>query len=187
LVYFQQVTKFSTIANRNRIGYRSAFTQGIWLTGEGGALREALNDALKDAMRAKDKTATATLRLVLAALKDRDIAARSAGDRNRIEDDQILPMLQTMVKQRQDSIAMYEKGNRPELAQRERDEIAIIERFLPRQLDDAEIEAAVAEVIEAVGADSLKRMGKVMAALRERYTGQMDFGKAGAIAKKRLS
>jgi len=150
-------------------------------------LREALSNALKDAMRAKDKIATATLRLVLAALKDRDIAARTAGDRGGIEDAHILSMLHTMVKQRHDSIAMYEQGERPELAQRERAEIAIIERFLPRQLDDAEIEAAVVGVIEEVGADSLKRMGKVMAALRQRYTGQLDFGKAGAIAKQRLS
>jgi len=150
-------------------------------------LREALSTALKDAMRAKDKTATATLRLVLAALKDRDIAARSDGGQGPVDDGQILAMLQTMVKQRHESISMYEKGDRPELAQRERDEIGIIERFLPRQLDDAEIEAAVNGMIEEIGADSLKRMGKVMAALRERYAGQLDFGKAGAIAKQRLS
>ncbi len=150
-------------------------------------MREALSNALKDAMRAKDKTATATLRLVLAALKDRDIAARTEGGRGEVDDDKILPMLQTMVKQRHDSIAMYEQGKRPELAQRERDEIAIIERFMPRQLDEAETEAAVAGVIEETGADSLKRMGKVMTALRERYPGQLDFGKAGAIAKQRLS
>ena len=150
-------------------------------------MRDALSSALKDAMRAKDKTAVATLRLVLAALKDRDIAARTASDRTEVDDSQILVMLQTMVKQRHGSIEMYEQGGRPELAQRERDEIGIIERFLPRQLDDAEIEAAVAGVIEEIGADSLKRMGKVMAALRARYTGQLDFGKAGAIAKQRLS
>jgi uncharacterized protein YqeY len=138
-------------------------------------------------MRAKDKTATATLRLVLAALKDRDIATRTAGERTEIDDGVIVVMLQTMVKQRHGSIEMYEKGDRPELAQRERDEIVIIERFLPRQLDDAEIEAAVASVIAETGADSLQRMGKVMAALRARYTGQLDFGKAGAIAKQRLS
>lgn len=150
-------------------------------------MREALRAALKDAMRAKDKTATATLRLVLAALKDRDIATRTAGERTQIDDGVIVVMLQTMVKQRHGSIEMYEKGDRPELAQRERDEIVIIERFLPRQLDDAEIEAAVDSVIAQTGADSLKRMGKVMAALRARYTGQLDFGKAGAIAKQRLS
>ena len=150
-------------------------------------MREALSNSLKDAMRAKDKTAVATLRLVLAALKAHDIAARSAGDRTEVDDGKILVMLQTMVKQRHGSIEMYERGGRPELAQRERDEIVVIERFLPRQLDDSEIEAAVAGVIEEIGADSLKRMGKVMAALRQRYTGQLDFGKAGAIAKQRLS
>jgi len=150
-------------------------------------LRDALSNALKDAMRAKDKTAVATLRLILAALKDRDIAARTAGDRTEVDDGQIFVMLQTMVKQRHGSIEMYEQGDRPELAQRERDEIVIIERFLPRQLDATEIDAAVAGVIEEIGADSLKQMGKVMAALRARYTGQFDFGKAGAIAKQRLS
>ena len=150
-------------------------------------MRDALSSALKDAMRAKDKTAIATLRLVLAALKDRDIAARTAAGRGEVDDANILRMLQTMVKQRHGSIAMYEQGKRPELAQRERDEIVVIERFLPRQLDDSEIEAAVAGVIEEIGADSLKRMGKVMAALRARYTGQLDFGKAGTIAKQRLS
>ena len=118
-------------------------------------------------------------------MKEKDIATRG-GDTAEADDAEILAMLQTMVKQRHDSIAMYEKGNRPELAQQERDEIAIIERFLPRQMDDAEIEAGVDAVIAEIGADGLKWMGKVMAALRERYAAQMDFGKAGAIAKKRL-
>ncbi|MEX2615758.1 MAG: GatB/YqeY domain-containing protein [Alphaproteobacteria bacterium] len=148
-------------------------------------MREALNDALKEAMKAQDKCAISTIRLIRAALKEKDIAVRG-NDAAEAGDAEIMAMLQTMVKQRHDSIAMYEKGNRPELAQQERDEIAIIERFLPRQLDDAEIEAAVDGVIAETGADGLKWMGKVMAALRERHAGQMDFGKAGAIAKKRL-
>lgn len=149
-------------------------------------MREALNDALKEAMKAQDKCAVSTIRLIRAALKEKDIAIRG-NDAAEAGDAEIMAMLQTMVKQRHDSIAMYEKGNRPELAQQERDEIAIIERFLPRQLDDAEIEAAVDGVIAEIGADGLKWMGKVMAALRERHAGQMDFGKAGAIAKKRLA
>jgi uncharacterized protein YqeY len=150
-------------------------------------VREALHDALKEAMKAQDKCAIATIRLILAALKEKDISARGGTDAAAAGDADILAMLQTMVKQRHDSIAMYEKGNRPELAQQERDEIAIIERFLPRQLSDAEIESAVDSAVTETGADSLKFMGKVMAALRERYTGQMDFAKAGAIAKQRLS
>ena len=150
-------------------------------------MREALNDALKEAMKAQDKCAVATIRLILAALKEKDIAVRSSGEATEASDADILAMLQTMVKQRHDSIAMYEKGDRPELAQQERDEISIIQRFLPRQLSDAEIESAVDSVVQETGADGLKWMGKVMAALRERYTGQMDFAKAGAMAKKRLS
>ncbi|NKB55555.1 MAG: GatB/YqeY domain-containing protein [Alphaproteobacteria bacterium] len=150
-------------------------------------LRNVLSESLKEAMRAKDKCATATLRLVLAALKDRDIAARADGKKTEVDDTEVLSMLETMVKQRRESIKMYEQGERPELAEQEQDEIEIIERFLPKQLNDSEVEAAVGAAIDAAGADSLKQMGKVMAALRERYAGQMDFGKAGAIAKQRLS
>lgn len=150
-------------------------------------LRDELSESLKEAMRAQDKCAIATLRLVLAALKDRDIAARADGERPQLGDSEILSMLETMVKQRRESIKMYEQGGRPELAQQEQDEIKIIERFLPKQLDESEVEAAVAAAITEVGADSLKQMGKVMATLRQRHAGQMDFGKAGAIAKQRLS
>jgi uncharacterized protein len=120
-------------------------------------------------------------------LKDRDIAARPDGEKAEVDDDEVLSMLETMVKQRRESIKMYDQGGRPELAERERDEIAIIEKFLPKQLDDGEIEKAVVAAIADAGADSLKQMGKVMGVLRERHAGQMDFGKAGAIAKQRLS
>lgn len=150
-------------------------------------LRERLNDELKKSMLAKDQQATATLRLIMAALKDRDIAARSKGQNNGIAEDEILSMLQTMIKQRRESIEMYRKGSREELAQREEEEINVIESFLPAQMDDAAIETAVAKAIETEGAGSLKEMGKVMAALREKYAGQMDFAKAGAVAKKMLS
>jgi uncharacterized protein YqeY len=150
-------------------------------------LRERIRNELKDAMRAQDARATSTLRLIIAALKDRDIAARGTGDDGGISDDDILKMLQTMVRQRRDSIELYEKGGRLELAEREGEEIDIIERFLPEQLDDAAVREAVAATIGAFGAAGLKDMGKVMAALRERYAGQMDFGKASAIVKELLA
>ena len=150
-------------------------------------LRSALSESLKEAMRAQEKRAVSTLRLVLAALKDRDIAARTDGEVSDLGDAEILSMLETMVKQRRESIKMYDKGGRPELAEQEREEIAIIERFLPKQLDEAEIDEAVAAAIAEVGADGLKQMGKGMAVLRRNYAGQMDFGKAGGIAKQRLS
>ncbi|MDH3230609.1 MAG: GatB/YqeY domain-containing protein [Alphaproteobacteria bacterium] len=150
-------------------------------------LRERLNEALKKAMLAKQQRATATLRLILAALKDRDIAARGKGQTDGIGDEDILAMLQTMIKQRRESIEMYRKGGREELAQQEAEEIEIIEGFLPEQMDDAAIEAAIRQAIESVGASGLKEMGKVMAALREEYAGQMDFAKAGKVAKALLS
>ena len=150
-------------------------------------LRERLNDELKKSMLAKEQCATATLRLILAALKDRDIAARSKGRTDIIGDGEIISMLQTMIKQRRESIEMYAKGGRDELAKREAEEITVIERFLPAQMDDKATEAAVGKTIESVGASGLKEMGKVMAALRETYSGQMDFAKAGALAKKLLS
>ncbi|MBI10391.1 MAG: glutamyl-tRNA amidotransferase [Rhodospirillaceae bacterium] len=150
-------------------------------------LRNTLSESLKDAMRSQDKVAISTLRLVLAALKDRDIAARAYGNSIDLGDLEILSMLETMVKQRRESIKMYETGGRKELAQQERDEIAIIKRFMPKQLNDGEIETAVMAAIDEVGADSLKQMGKVMASLRRNHAGQMDFGKAGAIAKQRLA
>ena len=150
-------------------------------------LRERLKDELKKSMLAKEQRATATLRLILAALKDRDIAGRSKGQPDGIGEDEILSMLQTMIKQRRESIEMYNKGGREELAKQEEEEIGIIERFLPAQMDDAAIEAAIGKAIESIGASGLKEMGKVMAALRDNYAGQMDFAKAGAIAKKLLS
>ena len=123
----------------------------------------------------------------LAALKDRDIAARGKGQTDGIGEDDILSMLQTMIKQRRESIEMYRKGGRDELAQREAGEIEVIEGFLPEQMDDAATEAAIRQTIDSVGATGLKEMGKVMAALREEYAGQMDFAKAGKVAKALLS
>jgi uncharacterized protein YqeY len=150
-------------------------------------LRQQLNDALKAAMLSKEARAVSTVRLILAALKDRDIAARPKGQADGISDDEILSLLQSMIKQRRESIALYEQGNRLELAQQEAEEIAIIERFLPRQMSEAETAQAVAEMVLEVGAVGVKDMGRVMAALKERYAGQMDFTKASAQAKAALS
>lgn len=149
-------------------------------------LRIRLNESLKAAMLAKDARTVSTVRLILAALKDRDIAARGRGVPDGIGDDEILQMLQSMVKQRRESIAMYEQGGRLELAQQEAEEIDIIGRFMPRQLSAEEMEDAISGVIAEIGAGGLKDMGRTIALLRERYAGQMDFSKASAIVKRQL-
>ena len=150
-------------------------------------LREKLNEAMKDAMRARDQAALGTIRLMLAKLKDVDIAARTETSREGISDDKILSMLQGMIKQRNESIVLYEKGNRADLVDKEKAEIAVIERFLPQQMDEAAVQAAVSEAIKTAGATSIKDMGGVMAALKAKYAGQMDFAKASAAVKKALS
>ncbi|MBF0270157.1 MAG: GatB/YqeY domain-containing protein [Alphaproteobacteria bacterium] len=150
-------------------------------------LRTALNEALKTAMLAKEARAVSTVRLILAALKDRDIAARSKGNMDGISEDEILGMLQSMIKQRKESITLYEQGGRLELAQQEQEEIVVIERFLPRQMSAEETDAAIKAVMADVEAKGLKDMGKVMTALRERHAGQMDFGKASGLVKSLLS
>ncbi|MGQ3299571.1 GatB/YqeY domain-containing protein [Reyranella sp.] len=150
-------------------------------------LREKLTEAMKDAMRAKDQAALGTIRLILAKLKDADIAARTEASREGVADDRILSLMQGMIKQRNESIALYEKGGRADLADKEKAEIAVIERFLPQQMDEAAVEAAVREAIAAAGATSVKDMGGVMAALKGKYAGQMDFAKASAAVKKALS
>jgi uncharacterized protein len=149
-------------------------------------LRARLSEALKTAMKAHEARAVSTLRMVLSTLKNRDIAARDKGNMAGIDDGEIASMLQGMVKQRRESIVLYEQGNRPELARQEAEEIAIIEGFLPQQLSDAELEAAVKTAIAATGAANAKDMGRVMAALREKHAGQMDFAKASGAAKKLL-
>lgn len=149
-------------------------------------LREAFTERMKTALRAKDTRTLSTVRLIMAALKDRDIAARSDGDKPQIPDSEIQRMLQGMIKQRRESVELYQKGNRPELAQREGEEIAVIETFLPQQMDDAAIEAAAKSAIAESGATGLKDMGKVMGALRERHAGVLDMAKAGAIVKRLL-
>jgi uncharacterized protein YqeY len=150
-------------------------------------LREQLNEAMKDAMRARDTAGLGTIRLILAKLKDVDIASRTEASREGVADDKILSMMQGMIKQRNESIALYEKGNRADLADKEKAEIAVIERFLPQQMDEAAVEAAVREAIAAAGATTVKDMGGVMATLKGKYAGQMDFAKASAAVKKALS
>lgn len=150
-------------------------------------LREKLTEAMKDAMRAKDQAALGTIRLILAKLKDADIAARTEASREGVADDRILSLMQGMIKQRNESIALYDKGGRADLADKEKAEIAVIERFLPQQMDEAAVDAAVREAIAAAGATTVKDMGGVMAALKGKYAGQMDFAKASAAVKKALS
>lgn len=150
-------------------------------------LRDQLNEAVKNAMKAHDQKRLGTLRLIQANIKDKDIAHRTEESRDGISDDEILALFGKLVKSREDSIALYEKGGRPELAEAEKAEIAILHEFMPRQLDETETKAAIAAVVAETGAASLKDMGKVMAALKERYTGTMDFGKAGGMVKAQLS
>lgn len=150
-------------------------------------LRQRLSDTLKQSMKAKQADTVRTLRLIMAALKDRDIAARPSGNSDGINDDEILSMLQSMIKQRHDSIELYSKGGREELADGERAEIIIIEQFLPQQFSDDEINDAVGGIIADLAASSIKDMGKVMAALKSKYAGQMDFGKASKLVKDRLA
>ncbi len=150
-------------------------------------LRTRLNEALKEAMRAKNQRAVSTVRLILAALKDRDIAARTRGVTDGIDEDEIMSMLQTMIKQRREAIELYEQGGRLELAEQEREEIGIIEDFLPKQMSEDEIRSAVTTVIGDIGASSVKDMGRTMAELRTRYAGRMDFSKASGIVRQVLA
>ncbi|WP_321364104.1 GatB/YqeY domain-containing protein [uncultured Celeribacter sp.] len=149
-------------------------------------MRSRLNAALKTAMKEKDSERLATLRLINAAIKDREIAARGEGEEVVVSDDDVLGILGKMVKQRQESAKAFEEGARLELAEKERAEIAIIEEFLPRQLNSDEVTKAVEDAIAETGADSIRDMGKVMGALKAKYTGQMDFGAAGPMVKAQL-
>lgn len=151
-------------------------------------LREQIDMGLKAAMKAKDsKLRVTTLRLINAAIKDRDIAARGEDRCEGATEEEILAILTKMVKQREESANAFEKGGRPELAEQERAEIEVIREFLPRQLSAGEIENAVSEVIKEYDASGLKDMGKCMGALKDRYNGSMDFGKAGKLMKENLS
>ncbi len=149
-------------------------------------LRDRVSAGLKDAMRNKQADRLSTLRLITAAIKDRDIATRAEGATEGATDADVLQILGKMVKQRQESARAYEEGGRLELAEKERNEILVLEEFLPRQLDEEEVEKAIAEAIAATGAESIRDMGKVMGALKAKYTGQMDFGSVGPRVKSQL-
>lgn len=148
-------------------------------------MREKINQALKEAMKDQDKKRISTLRLINAAIKDRDIAARSK-DRNGVSDEEVLEILARMIKQRRDSIEAFEKGGRAELAAEEQREIEIVSEFLPKQLDDEEVREVCTSVIAEISAQGLKDMGRTMAELKTRYPGQMDFSKASRIVKELL-
>jgi len=149
-------------------------------------LRDDINNAVKDAMRAKDERKLSTLRMVNSTIKNADIAARGEG-KPPLTDADLLSVLQKMIKQRQESVELYDKGGRTELAAGEREEIAIIEAYLPKQMSEAEVKAAIAAVIAETNAAGMKDMGKVIAALKGQYAGQMDFGKASALVKAALT
>jgi uncharacterized protein YqeY len=149
-------------------------------------LRDRLNTELKEAMKAGDHARVSTLRMVNAAIKDKDIAARPAGNASGIGEAEILSLLQTMVKQRRESVAMYTQGNRADLVAKEEAEIAVIEHYLPAQMDAAAMAAAVDAAMAEAGATGIRDMGKVMGVLKGKYAGQMDFAAAGLLVKKKL-
>ncbi|MCR6735682.1 MAG: GatB/YqeY domain-containing protein [Afipia sp.] len=149
-------------------------------------LRDDINNAVKDAMRAKEERKLSTLRMINSALKNADIEARGQS-KPPLSDEDILGLLQKMIKQRQESVALYDKGGRPELAAQEREEIAVISAYLPKQMSDDEVKAAIAATVKDTGAAGMKDMGKVIAALKAKYAGQMDFGKASGLVKAALA
>lgn len=149
--------------------------------------RTEINTALKEALKRQDKLMVSTVRLIMAAIKDRDINAFGQGRSEGIEDSEILQLLATMIKQRQESSRQYSEAGRDDLAEREEGEIEIIRAFLPRQLSDSEVEQLIGEIVGEVGAAGIKDMGKVMGVLKERYAGQVDMAKAGAAVKKKLA
>lgn len=149
-------------------------------------LRSRVSDALKQAMKDKNAARLSTLRLINAAIKDRDIAVRGEGREAGVSDEEVLAILGKMTKQRAESVRAYEEGGRLDLAESERAEIAVIEEFLPRQLSDREVDKAVTDAIAEIGAESIRDMGKVIGVLKQRYTGRMDFGRVGPMVKDRL-
>lgn len=148
--------------------------------------REEISGALKNALKNKDEIALATIRLILAALKDRDITEREKGNTDGLSDDEILLMLQSMIKQRQESSKTYSDAGRCDLAEREEAEIEVIRNFMPKQLSDEEVGEIIDGLIDKIGAKDIKDMGKVMGILKSEYAGQIDMGKAGGIAKEKL-
>jgi hypothetical protein len=175
---------FNRLFSLNETGHRTMVrpSQAV----EAIMLREKFNEALKDAMRAKDATAVSTVRLILARLKELDIEARAKGNKDGIPDADILVMFGTMIKQRNESIAAFKQGGRQELADKEQAEIEVIRRFMPQQLDAAGVEDAVRKGMAATGATSVKQMGPLMAWLKANYAGQMDFSQVAGTVKKAL-
>jgi uncharacterized protein YqeY len=149
-------------------------------------LRAPVMQAMKDAMKSGDKARLSTIRLMQSAIKDKDIASRTDGRNEGIPDSEILELFSKMVKQRRESADLYQKGDRPDLVEKEQAEIAVLEEFMPKQMDDAETKAAIEAIVAEVGATSVKDMGKVMGALKAKYAGKMDFAKAGAAVKAAL-
>lgn len=149
-------------------------------------LRQTITDSLKNAMKARDERTTSAFRMILAGMKERDIEARAKGNKDGIGDAEIMAMLQNMIKQRRDSVDMFVKGGRTDLADKENAEIAILQGLLPQQMDDAAMAKVVKELVAELGATSVKDMGKVMAALKERHAGSIDMAKAGAVVKQNL-
>lgn len=175
--------RISVIAKAAAMAYISLSDESVI---KEATMQERFTEALKEAVKSQDKIRISTLRLITAAIKDRDIAARGADRGEGASDEQVLEILAKMVKQRQEAAATYEEAGRLELAEQERAEILVIEEFLPAQLSDDEIQAAVDEAIAQTAAASLKDMGKVMGVLKGKYAGQMDFGKAGGLVKQQL-
>lgn len=149
--------------------------------------RDNINAAMKDALKSKEMERLATIRLIIAAMKDKDINSRTDGPNTGIDESGVLSLLQSMIKQRNESSKIFRENNRPELADKEDAEIKVIESFLPKQLSDDEVSKIVADTITATGANGIKDMGKVMAELKAKYAGQLDMGKAGAVIKQKLS
>ncbi len=149
-------------------------------------LRDDINNAVKEAMKAKEERKLSTLRMVNSSIKNADIEARGHG-KQPLSDEDILGLLQKMIKQRQESVELYDKGGRAELAAQEREEIAVISAYLPKQMSEDEVKAAIATVIKDTGAAGMKDMGKVIGALKSKYAGQMDFGKASGLVKAALT
>ena len=149
-------------------------------------LRQNISDALKASMKEKNQLSVSTLRLILASIKDRDISARAKGNQDGIDDNELLSLLQSMIKQRHESIHLYEKGKRMELVKQELEEISIIKTFLPTPLSDEELSDAIDHVIQEVGAKSIKEMGKVMGILKQKFAGRVDFAKSSQEVKERL-
>ncbi len=149
--------------------------------------REKINAAMKDALKNKEMERLSTVRLIIAAMKDKDINSRTDGPNEGIDESTLLSMLQSMIKQRMESSKIFRENNRPELADKEDAEIAVIESFLPKQLSDEDVAKVVADIIAQTGASGIKDMGKVMGELKAKYAGQLDMGKAGAVIKQKLS